>query len=58
MTNQGRFIFLVVFVLSSLLIQYCFSFTEFELKNVVSTIIAGIVAILIISFCRIERKNN
>lgn len=55
MTNKGKLIFLVVFVLSSLLIQYDFSFTEIKLKNVVSTIIAGILAVLLISFLQ-KRK--
>ncbi len=57
MTNQGKVIFLVVFVLTSLVIQYDFSFSEIQLKDVISTVVGGVIAVLIITlFQKLKNK--
>ncbi len=60
MTNKGKMIFLIVFVITSLLLKYNFSISEIELKDVVTTAIGGVVAVLIISYLQkrdAKRKN-
>jgi hypothetical protein len=58
MTNKGKLIFLIVFVLTSLLLQYNFTVSEIKLNDIIRTTIGGVVAVLLISIYRVEIKKN
>jgi hypothetical protein len=58
MTNKAKLIFLIVFIVTSLLLQHSFSITEIQLKDVVRTTIGGLVAVFIISFVQNREKDK
>lgn len=58
MTNKGKLIFLIVFVLTSLLLQYNFTVSEIKLNDIIRTTICGVVAVLLINIYRVEIKKN